>query len=165
MAQPVNVLYNIFKDPITGLRIVADDGLRVLSADPQQPYIDLKKEPYGQAGFGDARPQVVLGPSSPVSSDPHIGYGSAETHVKVDIKIIARDWDSNGFGFTLNDGDVTRNKIRDAISVLIEANKSNPGGDGSIVAWWVSDAGSDTNTYDGTPKYETVMQVEAFWLL
>ena len=159
----MNVLYNIFKQPTTGLRIIADDGLRVL--DTTSDWLDLQKDPYSQEGKGDNRPQVIIGPAKGVSSDAFIGLGSHEMHMQVEVRIITRDHDDNGMGYTLNDGEVTCNKVRDAVVLLVEANKSNPGGDGSIVACWVAEPGSARNEPDGPPKWVLTMQVEFMWLL
>ena len=165
MPQPVDALVRIFRNQDAGLRIVADDGATVISARPSDRTITVEKDPYLQEGNDDARPQVVVGPVRGVSDDPFIGYQQAEVHVRVEIRIITRDWDSNTLGFTLADGDLTRNKVRDAIVSLVENNRSNPASDGSIVAWWMSGPGTDANDKtQSPPKYMTTLQVECMWL-
>lgn len=170
MPKPVDAIYKLFSNPVGGLQITADDNSEILDAfdrkDPNAPgpYIDLERDPYAQEGKGDARPQVIVGPSRNVLSAPFIGLQWHEVHVRVEVRIITRDWTGDGLGFTLNHGDVTADKIRDAIVLIVEANKSNPAGDGSILACWVSDMGMDDNVSDGPAKYMKTMQLELMWL-
>ena len=162
MPQPVDALVRIFTNPDGGLRITADDGASVIQANRKE--IDVQKDPYAQETFGDARPQIIVGPVTPISSAPFIGYAGAEVHVRVAVKIITRDEYGLGTGYELADGDVTRNKVRDAITQMIEAHKSNPAGDGSIVACWVANPGADKNSPEGPPLYTTTMQIEMWWI-
>jgi len=163
MATIVNTLYEMFRDPHVGLNLTADNGSNVLNA--SNAWLTIKKYPYLQATYDDARPQVIIGPRKPISSKPLIGSSWYEVHVNVKVTVIVRDWDSNTTGFTLEDGETTLERLRDAIIACVKANKSAPYGDKSINSIWIEDTGQDiSDPSQSPPLYMTVMGIHGYWL-
>jgi len=131
----------------SGLQVVADDGVTVLtpttvvplvgdggqpnSANQAAALIQVKMEPYQQEGSGEY-PQVIVGKAKTTKRDP-LSIGSQPVYWiwrNVAVKIVARDF-YPGLGFTV-DGRSLREALIQSVVQIMETNYVDPDGTGTF---------------------------------
>jgi hypothetical protein len=163
----------------TGIQVVADDGITVLtpttvvavigdsgapnSGNQAAALIQVKMHPYAQETQGEI-PQVIVGPARPIKSEP-MDVGSRPFYwmqMSVEIRVIAHDW-YPGMGFTA-DGRSMRAALQENIKQIIERNYTNPDGTGTFSTIRVVDMGGDLDDASpGNPLLRTPMKVQIEW--